>query len=1339
MKQLALLIFLSILCFSLASTVLADTCAQPTNICDNNYAARATKVTQQLQAFYTQQSNYLQNDPGSVPSRYEAAFFYFGEGPGGATVANQLLAQQFKTTPALSPHDALYLAWSYVEFKESFTPANLQIAEANLSRDNYGSSLTTNESDFLTATAYYIFNLANGTATPQQEAALGRRLRTYGDAGWDAETNPTALANVVVGLAALRNETSNATLRLLAEMNLDIIFSRFAALDAGGIFAGPLTGATIASNLYNPALSPWYGWSYLLFGTNTPASTEPGLVYTGYCANNATRAVYDVHANQPYTLEVREPLGGGDSDTIVYNDFILGGTDDVTSNFTSNYTVRATVRFTDDPTSFILFTTATSNSSVANGPDAIDNARLFTDANRSLIIGRLGGSVCREPHLFLGSGFEWSTGASGVTIIHQIATDEYFALRFIGGQTNVSIDDRYAPLAGQIPALYDGDRGTIIFPLNASAGGIFSFERIPHLPSSIQDGDLGSLETWAAANTSLVTSDGNIMYASNLSGTPVQYTYNPGESLLLDNNVWSLTNPPTFGVRKVMVAGSEAEEDSVSKPTNGNWTVTGELGGYGYVMTLNFSGPGKQASPGTYGCTATSSSTVTPSFASNEERLGFLAATLVQGRSGAYVLACGDPADVFDPVSAAQLDPSIVKACVLSIGADRTVGIIYDSSAGTGLPGVIGDINTFFPFNGGATSISATICAAIANSNPSTLDFAQCGSSIGLGSLSPSYQSLYLFLSPNAHALIISSNADPAAQGVFATVWGFLRSLFGGTTTIPSVSPSTTAPLAKAYIFTDGKGKAVHALVTPTGETDALYFNFNTSVEPLITGISTATYLAGGADGHTQFINITNDALWPQLTSQLRVTSGGTPATFTAICGDNKIEYGEECDNGTTPNAVVEHCPTNPNFNVTCDDQCQLNFTQCSLCVDNDHDGYYAPGCPFVPPSQWDCDDNNPNVNPNATENCNNGIDDNCNGCVDSQVDGCTNGPVCGGPASEPFNCSESVCPNGYVCNVTVTPPPSSGGSCPTAWQDVATQGDYQFSTRIDSTGWPELRITRLNPSYQSFSCTLNSAANQELVAGWGGSIAVDYNSSTIHAASIILSSQGSQWILLYGNNTVDAERLQTCWNVTGWTLARSTLTTPPTLFLTFSIPAFQNICSMAKCTLSPDNCTTGSTCTAVDPNDKLLQCIANGGGGGGCFTPDTMIMTPEGPHPIGSLRVGDIVISYDTTTGTRLTSKITGTEQVPADEVLVINGRVRTTDVHPFFTQRGWVEGGQLVIGDEIFTASGSYERVASLIHQPYYGLVYNIHVESSAHNFFADGLLAHNKMQQLLPVEED
>ena len=96
----------------------------------------------------------------------------------------------------------------------------------------------------------------------------------------------------------------------------------------------------------------------------------------------------------------------------------------------------------------------------------------------------------------------------------------------------------------------------------------------------------------------------------------------------------------------------------------------------------------------------------------------------------------------------------------------------------------------------------------------------------------------------------------------------------------------------------------------------------------------------------------------------------------------------EDCndfDQAIHPGAL-ENCSNDVDDN--CDGFVDALDPQCTICADDDSDGFEDIAC-----GGTDCDDMDPDINPGILENCSNDIDDNCDGFIDALDPQCT---VCG-------------------------------------------------------------------------------------------------------------------------------------------------------------------------------------------------------------------------------------------------------------------------------------------------------------------------------------------------------
>jgi hypothetical protein len=108
--------------------------------------------------------------------------------------------------------------------------------------------------------------------------------------------------------------------------------------------------------------------------------------------------------------------------------------------------------------------------------------------------------------------------------------------------------------------------------------------------------------------------------------------------------------------------------------------------------------------------------------------------------------------------------------------------------------------------------------------------------------------------------------------------------------------------------------------------------------------------------------------------------------------------------------------------------------------------------------------------------------------------------------------------------------------------------------------------------------------------------------------------------------------------------------------------------------------------------------------GGGTCnsFTEDTRVLMADGTtRAIRDVRVGDMVLATDPTTGKTEPHKVTETIVGRGDKVLVelkVDGStIVATDGHPFHTGQGWTTADRLRPGDKLSTKDGAAVMVTA------------------------------------------
>ncbi len=138
------------------------------------------------------------------------------------------------------------------------------------------------------------------------------------------------------------------------------------------------------------------------------------------------------------------------------------------------------------------------------------------------------------------------------------------------------------------------------------------------------------------------------------------------------------------------------------------------------------------------------------------------------------------------------------------------------------------------------------------------------------------------------------------------------------------------------------------------------------------------------------------------------------------------------------------------------------------------------------------------------------------------------------------------------------------------------------------------------------------------------------------------------------------------------------------------------------------------------------------------CIVEGTPIDTPSGSCKIEDLRVGDEVWTR-APSGELQVGRVRAVHSAwsMAQRMIVLpDGRtLNTTAQHPVATETGWKLAGQLEVGESVWSREG-WRTIAALTNTDSLVRVFDLEVEPNP-NFFANGVLVHNKIGPAFPWE--
>lgn len=135
------------------------------------------------------------------------------------------------------------------------------------------------------------------------------------------------------------------------------------------------------------------------------------------------------------------------------------------------------------------------------------------------------------------------------------------------------------------------------------------------------------------------------------------------------------------------------------------------------------------------------------------------------------------------------------------------------------------------------------------------------------------------------------------------------------------------------------------------------------------------------------------------------------------------------------------------------------------------------------------------------------------------------------------------------------------------------------------------------------------------------------------------------------------------------------------------------------------------------------------------CFIAGTEIALANGDvKNIEDVSVGEEVLTYNEETKVTEPGIVGDLKKHSVDSVIRLTlentNIITTTSEHPFFVNgKGWVKASDLEMGDECIKTDGSTSFISTVETLKETHTVYNLLSVSDNHNFFANGILVHNK----------